>query len=144
LALHSQNFAIITRRLNVKCWKKWNIPTKFEKNRTKLGNRYYFVLFENRTKPGTVLIETVLCEIVLSRDSLYIDFCLSTSGLEISLHFWQSWPTVRWHIVICMCIEDVEAMECLFVLLSPHYSVPPHYAAPLHRRITLKFNVCTM
>ena len=35
---------------------------KFEKNRTKPGNQYYLVLFENRTKPGTVL----------SRDSLYV------------------------------------------------------------------------
>ena len=30
------------------------------KNRTKPGNPYYLVLFVNRTKPGTVLIETVL------------------------------------------------------------------------------------
>ena len=36
--------------------KKWNIPTKFEKNRTKPGNPHYLVLFENRTKPGTVLL----------------------------------------------------------------------------------------
>ena len=41
---------------------------KFLKNRTKLGNSYYLVLFVNRTKPGTVLIETVL-----SGESLYID-----------------------------------------------------------------------
>ena len=36
------------------------------KNRTKPGNPYYLVLFVNRTKPGTVLIETVLI-----RESLY-------------------------------------------------------------------------
>ena len=35
---------------------------KIEKNRTKPGNPYYLVLFENRTKPGTVL----------SGDSLYM------------------------------------------------------------------------
>ena len=39
---------------------------KIEKNRTKPGNPYYLVLFENRTKPGTVLSETVL-----SGDPLY-------------------------------------------------------------------------
>ena len=33
---------------------------KIETNRTKPGNPYYLVLFENRTKPGTVLSETVL------------------------------------------------------------------------------------
>ena len=43
-----------------------NIPTKFEKNSNKLGNPYYLVLFENRTKLGTALSETVL-----SGDSLY-------------------------------------------------------------------------
>ena len=31
-----------------------------EKKRTKPGNLYYLVMFENRTKPGTVLSETVL------------------------------------------------------------------------------------
>ena len=36
------------------------------KNRTKWGNPYYLVLFVNRTKPGTILIETVL-----SGESLY-------------------------------------------------------------------------
>ena len=46
--------------------KKLNIPTKYEKNRTKLGNPYYLVLFENRTKSATVLSETVL-----SGDPLY-------------------------------------------------------------------------
>ena len=40
---------------------------KFEKNCTKPGNSYYLVLFENRTKPGIVLGETVL-----SGDPLYI------------------------------------------------------------------------
>ena len=39
---------------------------KIEKNRTKPRNPYYLVLFENRTKPGTVLSETIL-----SGDSLY-------------------------------------------------------------------------
>ena len=39
------------------------------KNRTKPGNPYYLVLFANRTKPGTVLIETVL-----SGESLYMNF----------------------------------------------------------------------
>ena len=39
---------------------------KIEKNRTKPRNPYYLVLFENRTKPGTTLSETVL-----SGDSLY-------------------------------------------------------------------------
>ena len=47
--------------------KKLNIPTKYEKNRTKPGNPYYLVLFEKRTKPGTVLSETIL-----SGDSLYL------------------------------------------------------------------------
>ena len=51
--------------------KKLNIPTKYEKNRTKPGNPYYLVLFENRTKLGTVLSETVL-----SGDSLYKVCCL--------------------------------------------------------------------
>ena len=36
------------------------------KNHTKPGNPYYLVLFVNRTKLGTVLIETVL-----SGESLY-------------------------------------------------------------------------
>ena len=45
-------------RLIVKYWKKWNTPTKFEKNRTKPGNPYYLVVVENRTKSGTVLSET--------------------------------------------------------------------------------------
>ena len=45
--------------------KKLNI-TKYEKNRTKPGNPYYLVLFENRTKLGTVPSETVL-----SGDPLY-------------------------------------------------------------------------
>ena len=67
MAIHSKTFAIITNGLIVKCWKKKrNIPTKFEKNRTKARNPYYLVLFENRTKPGTVLSETVL-----SGDPLY-------------------------------------------------------------------------
>ena len=63
MAIHSQTFAIIVNR-NVE--KKLNIPTKFDKNHTKPGNLYYLVLFENRTKPGTILSETVL-----SGDSLY-------------------------------------------------------------------------
>ena len=66
MAIHSQTFEIITNRLIVKVGKKLNIPTKFEKNRTKPGNPYYLVLFENCTKQGTVLSETVLSE-----DSLY-------------------------------------------------------------------------
>ena len=28
----------------MKCWNKWNVPTKFEKKRTKPGNSYYLVL----------------------------------------------------------------------------------------------------
>ena len=60
MAIHSQTFEIITNRLIVKVGKKLNIPTKFEKNRTKPGNPYYLVLFENRTKPGTILSETIL------------------------------------------------------------------------------------
>ena len=67
MAIHSQTFVIITNRLIMKCWKKLNVPTRFEKNRTKPGNPYYLVLFENCTKTGTVLSETVL-----SGDSLYI------------------------------------------------------------------------
>ena len=59
MARHFQDFVIISNIFNVE--KKWNVPTKFEKNRTKPGNPYYLVLFENRTKPGTVL----------SGDSLY-------------------------------------------------------------------------
>ena len=66
MAIRSQTFAIITNRLIVKCQRKLNIPTKYEKNRTKLGNPYYLVLLENRTKPGTVLNKTLL-----SGDSLY-------------------------------------------------------------------------
>ena len=54
--------------------KNENIPTKSEKNRTKPGNPYYLVLFENRTKPGTVLSETVL-----SGDSLYLPAALPNS-----------------------------------------------------------------
>ena len=42
---------------------------KFEKNRTKPRNPYYLVQFENRTKLGTVLSETVL-----SGDPLYLIF----------------------------------------------------------------------
>ena len=56
-------------QLTNKLWnveKNENIPTKSEKNRTKLGNPYYLVLLENRTKPGTVLNKTLL-----SWDSLY-------------------------------------------------------------------------
>ena len=41
------------------------------KIRTKPGNPYYLVQFENRTKPGTVLSETIL-----SGDSLYIEIRL--------------------------------------------------------------------
>ena len=66
MAIHSQTFVIIANRLIVNCLKKRYVSTKFKKNRTKPGNPYYLVLFENRTKPGTVLSETVL-----SRDSLY-------------------------------------------------------------------------
>ena len=77
MAVRSQTFAIITNRLIVKCWKKLNIPTKYEKNRTKPGNPYYLVLFENRTKPGTVLSETVL-----SGDLLYLCF------LRNQIFFW--------------------------------------------------------
>ena len=76
MAIHSQTFAIITCRLIVKCWKEWNIPTKFEKNLTKPGNPYYLVLFENRTKPGTILSETVL-----SRDPLYYNVLTNISML---------------------------------------------------------------
>ena len=47
--------------------KKIKYPNKIEENHTKPGNPYYLVLFENRTKPGTVLSETVL-----SGDPLYI------------------------------------------------------------------------
>ena len=66
MAIRSQTFAIITNRPIVKCCKKLNIPTKYEKTRTKPGNPYYLVLFETGTKPGTVLSETVL-----SGDPLY-------------------------------------------------------------------------
>ena len=52
MTIRSQTFAIITNRLIVKCWKKLNIPTKYEKNRTKTG--------------------TVLSETVLSGDPLYL------------------------------------------------------------------------
>ena len=71
--------------------KKWNIPTKFEKNRTKQGNPYYLVLFENRTKPGTVLSETVL-----SGDSLYI---ISTTYVIIIIIITGSPRLVRFHLV---------------------------------------------
>ena len=67
MAILSKTFVIIANWLIMKCWNKWNVPTKFEKNRTKPGNPYYSVLFENRTRQGTVLSETVL-----SGDSLYI------------------------------------------------------------------------
>ena len=60
MAIHSQTIAIITNRLNVKVEKKTKYPKKYEKNRTEPGNPYCLVLFENRTKPGTVLTETVL------------------------------------------------------------------------------------
>ena len=60
MAIHSQTFVIITNRLIVNCLKKRYVSTKFEKNRTKPGNPYYLVLFENGIKPGTVLSETVL------------------------------------------------------------------------------------
>ena len=66
MAIHSQTFEMITNRLIVKCWKKWNIPIKFEENPTKTGNPYYLVMFENHTKPGIVLSETIL-----SGDPLY-------------------------------------------------------------------------
>ena len=49
MAIPSKAFVIITNWLIIKWWKRWK---KFEKNRTK---PYYLVLFENRTKPGTVL-----------------------------------------------------------------------------------------
>ena len=55
MAIHSKTFVIITNRLIVNCLKKRYVSTKFEKNRTKPGNPYYLLLFENCTKPGTVL-----------------------------------------------------------------------------------------
>ena len=87
MAINSQTFAIITNRLIVKCWKKGNIPTKFEKkkNRTKPGNPHYLVLFENRTKPGTVLSETVL-----SGDPLYNEFLVVESWIVLSKVIWSS------------------------------------------------------
>ena len=63
---HSQTFAIITNTL---IEKNQIFQQKFEKNRTKPGNPYYLVLFQNRTKPGTALSETVL-----SGDPLYNGF----------------------------------------------------------------------
>ena len=66
MAINSQTFAIITNTL---IGKNQIFQQKFEKNRTKQGNPYYLVLFENRTKPGTVLSETVL-----SGDPLYLEF----------------------------------------------------------------------
>ena len=62
--------------------KKWNIPTKFEINRTKSGNPCYLVLFENRTKPGTVLSETVL-----SGDSLYFVLIDEEFVIHVISHF---------------------------------------------------------
>ena len=118
MAIHSQTFAIITNRLILKFWKKLNIPTKYEKNRTKPGNPYYLVLFENRTKPGTVLSETVL-----SGDPLYKkkrsyqkkvmnkgvfceslkEFCLF--GLSWILQIWVACPGYGLHIPACLILR---------------------------------------
>ena len=65
MAIPSKTFVIITNWLILKCWKKLK---KIEKNRTNPVNPYYLVLFENRTKPVTVLSETVL-----SGDPLYMN-----------------------------------------------------------------------
>ena len=50
------------------------------KNHTTPGNPYYLVLFENRTKPGTVLSETIL-----SGDPLYINLTSSNSTTKDTL-----------------------------------------------------------
>ena len=57
-------------------WKK-NIPTKFEKNRTKPGNLFDLVMFENCTKPGTVQSETVL-----SGDPPFTPFLFYSYGIS--------------------------------------------------------------
>ena len=59
--------------------KKLNILTKSEETPTKTGNPYYLVLFENHTKPGIVLGETVvsgdpLYTCVMSKDIIVQDF----------------------------------------------------------------------
>ena len=59
--------------------KKLNILTKSEETPTKTGNLYYLVLFENHTKPGIVLGETVvsgdpLYTCVMSKDIIVQDF----------------------------------------------------------------------
>ena len=61
----------------MKCCKIWNNATKFEKEHTKPGYLYYLVLFENRTKPGTLLSETRL-----RGDSLY-SVCVSIIVIRI-------------------------------------------------------------
>ena len=115
MAIHSQTFVIITNRLIMKCWKKLNVPTKFEKNRTKPGNPYYLVLFENRTKPGTVLSETVL-----SGDSLYklckiknlIDPNFVWSLKQLHGMFLEWWNTTKslsaiWEHLSCLLDEGI-------------------------------------
>ena len=96
MAIRSQTFAIITNRLIVKCWKKKiNIPTKNEKNRTKPGNPYYLVLFEYRTKPGTVLSETVL-----SGDPLYYFFHhFLQNSLQKSFFFFNFFTSLQIQII---------------------------------------------
>ena len=65
--IYGYTFSDFCNRLIVKCWKQWNISTKFEKN---------------RTKPGTVLSETLL-----SGDSLYNGFLWVYSFLAKNLAF---------------------------------------------------------
>ena len=86
----------------MKCWKKWNIPTKFENNRTKPGNPYYLVLFESRTKPGTVVSETVLSGDSLSYE--WLNMALDESSLhlqvlsEVCRILISRYTVTRWHL----------------------------------------------
>ena len=105
MAIHSQTFAIITSRLIVKCWKKWIIPTKFEKNRTKPGNPYYLVLFENRTKPGTVL----------SGDSLYLFFMCCQCKQQYSILLMFELAIINF---LCVTVEPVLVWTQMELYLS--------------------------
>ena len=115
MAIHSQTFAIITNRLIVKHWKKINVPAKYEKNRTKPGNPHYLVLFENRTKPGTVLNETVL-----SGDSLY--------KLLVAVF----WPHLGWKRTLTSSHGLMATWGCQIF----------HFLPLWHRKITTRTKNC--
>ena len=115
MAIHSQIFAIITNRLIVKCWKKWNIPTKFGKNRTKPGNPYYLVLFENCTKRGlpvVVLIVTFrnLRYIHLAK---FVEYCRMWVFYIIT-HILHPLPYLKGLFKILTCFSNIVIWQTVY------------------------------